>query len=234
MLLPKRHESDESYRYGFQGQEKDDEISGEGNSYTAEFWQYDSRIARRWNPDPITKPFESPYAAFKNNPNYYIDPYGLNGEVTIDKENKKVTVKADFYYNKNDEDLKRFAITEDFVTSRGTVVRSLLSQLRNEDGKIFENKTIIDDDGIEWTVEIVINFISKENDNEVENALRDNPAANQFTYKEDSIANVGAYWDTNERAVRILGSTSVGAFNRSCSRSASCCLHSWKWAIWKN
>ena len=36
-----------SSTYGFNGQEKDDEVAGEGNSYTAMYWQYDSRIGRR-------------------------------------------------------------------------------------------------------------------------------------------------------------------------------------------
>ena len=47
---------------------RDSEISGTGNSYTAEYWQYDSRLGRRWNVDPVVKPWESPYAAFANNP----------------------------------------------------------------------------------------------------------------------------------------------------------------------
>ena len=43
---PNRHESSDKYRYGFQGQEKDNEVYGStGTSYTAEFWQYDSRTA---------------------------------------------------------------------------------------------------------------------------------------------------------------------------------------------
>jgi len=33
-----------SYRYSFNGQEKDDEVSGNGNSYTATHWQYDPRL----------------------------------------------------------------------------------------------------------------------------------------------------------------------------------------------
>ena len=69
-----------SYRYGFGGQEKSEEIKGEGNSYTAEFWEYDPRLVRRWNVDPIMKPWESPYAAFNNNPISIIDPKGLDGE----------------------------------------------------------------------------------------------------------------------------------------------------------
>jgi len=63
--------------------EKDDEINGEGNSYTAEFWQYDPRLGRRWNVDPLTYPWQSSYAAFNNNPIYYIDPLGLEG---VDQE----------------------------------------------------------------------------------------------------------------------------------------------------
>lgn len=49
---------------------------GEGNSYTAEFWQYDPRTGRRWNIDPVTKPWMSPYHAFSNRPITNIDPNG--------------------------------------------------------------------------------------------------------------------------------------------------------------
>ena len=64
-------------RYGFQNQLRDDEIYGSGNSYSAEYWQYDTRLGRRWNVDPIVKPWESSYATFSNNPIYFIDPSGL-------------------------------------------------------------------------------------------------------------------------------------------------------------
>ena len=73
------------YRYGFGGQEKDDEISGEGNSYTAQFWQYDPRLGRRWNVDPVMTAWESSYAAFGNNPIRNTD---INGDcwycITLD------------------------------------------------------------------------------------------------------------------------------------------------------
>lgn len=68
------------FLFGFNGQEKDNEVSGAGNSYTAEFWQYDSRLGRRWNVDPIFKVWESPYACFNNNPIAKIDPSGQNAE----------------------------------------------------------------------------------------------------------------------------------------------------------
>jgi hypothetical protein len=71
-----------SYRFGFNGQEKDDEVYGEGNSYTAEHWQYDPRTGRRWNVDPLTSEFawQSPYSAFDNKPIIMNDPSGLASE----------------------------------------------------------------------------------------------------------------------------------------------------------
>ena len=65
------------YRFGFNGQEKDDEVFGStGTSYTVEFWQYDSRIDRRWNLDPKPNPSISYYATFAGNPILYSDPLG--------------------------------------------------------------------------------------------------------------------------------------------------------------
>jgi len=64
------------YRYFFNGQEADDEVLGEGVSLTANFWQYDTRLGRRWNVDPVFKEYESPYACFAGNPMRFADPKG--------------------------------------------------------------------------------------------------------------------------------------------------------------
>jgi hypothetical protein len=66
------------YRFGFNTQEKDDEVYGKGNATTAEFWEYDARLGRRWNTDPIVKPWESPFACFYNSSIYFNDPFGLD------------------------------------------------------------------------------------------------------------------------------------------------------------
>jgi hypothetical protein len=44
--------SSETYRFGFNTQEKTNEIAGPGNHNTATFWEYDTRLGRRWNQDP--------------------------------------------------------------------------------------------------------------------------------------------------------------------------------------
>lgn len=67
------------YRFSFNGQEKDDEISGTGNTMTAQFWEYDTRLGRRFNCDPIVNPTISIYACFKNNPIILVDK---NGDVS--------------------------------------------------------------------------------------------------------------------------------------------------------
>src|SRR5690606_19502029 len=69
-------EEGEDYRFGFNGQEKVNEIAGIGNHMTATFWEYDTRTARRWNIDPVMKPWESPYSVLGGNPILNIDPLG--------------------------------------------------------------------------------------------------------------------------------------------------------------
>lgn len=76
-LLPGRNYNSGSYNYGFNGQLKDDEVYGAmGTSYTAEFWQYDARVGRRWNLDPVPQVGISDYAAFGLNPIANVDPNG--------------------------------------------------------------------------------------------------------------------------------------------------------------
>ncbi len=65
-----------AYRFGMNGQEKEDEVDGADNIYSAEYWMYDSRLGRRFNIDPIPKLFESVYSCFSNNPISNIDPLG--------------------------------------------------------------------------------------------------------------------------------------------------------------
>ena len=69
MLVPNRHASSNSYRYGFQGQEKDNEIKGEGNSLKYTFRMHDPRVGRFFAVDPLEKdyPHNSPYAFSENN-----------------------------------------------------------------------------------------------------------------------------------------------------------------------
>ena len=63
MLVPNRYGNSGVYRYGFQRQEKDDELKGEGNSLNYTFRMHDPRVGRFFAPDPLEKsyPWYSPY-----------------------------------------------------------------------------------------------------------------------------------------------------------------------------
>lgn len=87
------------YRWGYNTQERVDEVSGKGNHYTAEFWQYDPRLGRRWNIDPMSfkYPWQSPYVAFNNNPIFYNDPLGLEGEEPKDGDTRVENGRNEVY-----------------------------------------------------------------------------------------------------------------------------------------
>ena len=87
MLMPGRAGSTPEYRYGFNGMEKDDEVSGEGNSYTTYFRHYDPRLVRFKSLDPAKSkyPSMSPYSAFGGNPIIFNDPNGDTLKLTINK-----------------------------------------------------------------------------------------------------------------------------------------------------
>jgi RHS repeat-associated protein len=86
MLIPGRHEASGSYRYGFQGQEKDDEIKGEGNSLNYTFRMHDPRVGRFFAIDPLTKkyPYLTPYQFSSNQP---IHTFELEGLESMDEMN---------------------------------------------------------------------------------------------------------------------------------------------------
>jgi RHS repeat-associated protein len=91
--LPGRSFNTPEYAYGHGGQLADDEITGSRSHYSAEYWEYDSRLGRRWNVDPVTYAFQSPYATFNNNPIAYNDPKGLEGKSGLKGWWKKIKAK---------------------------------------------------------------------------------------------------------------------------------------------
>ncbi len=80
VLLQNRNFTSEKYRYGFNGMERDDEVKGEGNSYTTDYRFYDSRLGRWLSIDPVEHPFQSPFISMNNNPVNIYDPTGDDGE----------------------------------------------------------------------------------------------------------------------------------------------------------
>lgn len=69
MELTGRNYNSDSHRFGFNGQEKDNEVYGsEGTSYAFEYRMHDARVGRFWSIDPLAAkyPHNSPYAFSEN------------------------------------------------------------------------------------------------------------------------------------------------------------------------
>ncbi len=145
MVMPGRNYSSDQYRFGFNGQEKVDEISGNGNHNTAKFWEYDTRLGRRWNPDPIVKPFESIYACLSDNPILRVDPNG-DSDYKVDRDgNIKLTKRT------KDKTDNLFAMNRDgktdpsisLIVNKG--ILNNIQQGKNKDGFNFNFMKIKED-----------------------------------------------------------------------------------------
>ena len=95
--MPGRHGNSGDYRYGFQGQEMDNEVKGEGNSINYKYRMHDPRVGRFFATDPIggNFPWNSPYAFSENR---VIDGLELEGKefsFSIDQDGT-VNLNADF------------------------------------------------------------------------------------------------------------------------------------------
>lgn len=101
----------EGYRFGYQGSEKDNEFKGEGNSYTTEFRQLDTRLGRWLSVDPVIQPWQSSYCSMDDSPVFFRDPTGKvstdfvkrsDGSIYWDKnaKSKSTTKKGETYLGK--------------------------------------------------------------------------------------------------------------------------------------
>ncbi|SRX75277.1 RHS repeat-associated core domain-containing protein [Aequorivita antarctica] len=105
MLQPGRHANTSDYRYGFQGQEMDDEIKGEGNSLNYTFRMHDPRVGRFFAVDPLTMQYA------------HYSPYSFGGNKVI--ENKELEGLEEYHYtvefDDNDEPILNLISVNDFV-----------------------------------------------------------------------------------------------------------------------
>ncbi|KEZ91963.1 hypothetical protein IL45_14795 [Nonlabens ulvanivorans] len=119
MLLNNRHGAVDSdaYRYGFQGQERDDEVKGEGNIYNYTFRMHDPRLGRFFAVDPLTRSY----------PHY--TPYSFSGNKLIhmrELEGLEETTTT-FTYNQHDTKPIMKVVDAEIVTDmskpRGEIIQ---------------------------------------------------------------------------------------------------------------
>jgi RHS repeat-associated protein len=87
----------ELYRSGFQGQEEDDELKGDGNSVNFEFRMHDPRLGRFFAIDPLSMkfPYYSPYHFCSNSPIMAVEIEGLETSIQINYVEGSITITRD-------------------------------------------------------------------------------------------------------------------------------------------
>ena len=79
------------YRYGFQGQEKDDEVKGEGNSVNFKYRMHDPRLGRFFAVDPLFRQYS------------YNSPYAFSENVVVNAVELEGLEKFTFHYKWDEE-----------------------------------------------------------------------------------------------------------------------------------
>ncbi len=79
------------YRFAFGGQEKTDEIAGEGNHLDFKYRGYDARLGRFWSVDPLSRKYPelSPFQFASLSPIWMRELEGLEGEPSQNITNDK-------------------------------------------------------------------------------------------------------------------------------------------------
>ena len=111
-IMPGRNFTSSSYRYGFGGEEKTDEISGTGNHIDFIERGYDPRLGRWWSIDKYFAkyPYQSPYAFVGDNPILNKEKDGNDYGVYVNHDTKTIIIKATYYTAKGDNDSHNSAV----------------------------------------------------------------------------------------------------------------------------
>ncbi|MCX8080122.1 MAG: hypothetical protein N3F09_02675 [Bacteroidia bacterium] len=144
-----------NYRFGFNGQENDNEVKGSGNSINYLARIYDSRLGKFLSVDPLTNKFPmlSPYQFASNNPILNVDLDGLEGVsyrvVKKDETSGQVTaIKRVVEVNVH------LAVNE--KGRKGAYSIKSAEQLKTLITAKYNDKGYLDDEGL--TVEFKFNF----------------------------------------------------------------------------
>ncbi len=160
-IMPGRNASSGDYRYGFNGKERDSEVSGEGNSYDYGFRMYDSRLGRFTKVDPLTHlfPHLTPYQYAGNYPIAAIDVDGLEPTLVIDDAGKltKPMVKILVYLTGVDENL-----LFDATITNGKLLQGLSALTVGNEIKFSTKALAINDNSNPNHINFWIEFMSHE------------------------------------------------------------------------
>ena len=104
MMLGRTWSTGDSHRYGFQGQEVNKDIAGEGNAIEFKYRSYDPRIGKMNSIDPLSRKYP------------YLSPYSFSGNRVIDMVELEGLEPTDPPY--------KWTITESTEYPHGTMMRA--------------------------------------------------------------------------------------------------------------
>jgi RHS repeat-associated protein len=153
-----------NYRFGFNGQEKDNEIKGTGNSLDFNFRVYDSRLGRFLSVDPLFKdyPWNSTYAFAENDVIRCIDLEGKEGYQIIDKQKSQTIIVVDFHYVERSRENGNNKEWDKYHSKSEAEDRVKGIQLQFQKEKRFDDNNL-DEKGNKFEVKLIINLISHKN-----------------------------------------------------------------------
>jgi RHS repeat-associated protein len=107
MIMRTAENTSDTYRYGFQGQERDDEIKGKGNSLNYKYRMHDARVGRFFAVDPLAPkyPWYTPYQFSGNKVIAYVELEGLEEADGKQESNNNEILPNPFINEKNNQGL---------------------------------------------------------------------------------------------------------------------------------
>ena len=158
-----RSYSSNSYRFGFNGKEKNNEITAGGNSLDFGSRIYDPRLARWLSIDPLYKKYSylSPYCFVGNNPIKFVDKDGKDFGVYV--VGNEIIIRA-CYFTDNNENTEKY-------------VKEALGYINSQSGKY----KVVGTDGVEYNVKFELTLANKEGEtNEQRQTAAENDAESNY------------------------------------------------------
>ncbi|MEO6302500.1 MAG: RHS repeat-associated core domain-containing protein, partial [Bacteroidia bacterium] len=190
----RKYTAGNEYRYGFNGQEKDDEIEGKGNSYDFGDRIYDARICRWLSLDPMMKKYAglTPYNFTFNNPIIFKDEGGRDGRLTVDYDKKQVTLETTIFIYGGDD-----AIDYD------KLVTDANNQMKAFDPAREVERTLADGSKETWIVKVNVKFVYAKSVDQSNTAKNIDPSKiDQFT--EDISGDIPGF-QAGDNVVKVNG-----------------------------
>ena len=176
-LLVDEHSSSEDLPYKFNGKQFDEET---GLYYYGA--RYMNPVTSLWyGVDVLTEKYDnvSSYIYCKNNPIAFMDMNGKDGVAVIDYENHSITINQKFYYNVNDDFLRRKAISKGAGGWKSDFeINSDSGWGRTEGFKVSYNQS-------EWNVKFNQEFIGCSSMDEINQHLEQDKNANAIVGNKD-------------------------------------------------